>query len=302
MASDSHNHGHSHAAGHRAADRRRLAWTLGLVALYAGAEVAGGLVTNSLALLADAGHMVSDAAALVLALFALWMAGKPGSAQHTYGYRRLEILAALANGAALLVIAVFIVVEAIGRFRQPPQVEAPLMMAIAAGGLLVNVIALAVLHGGRDSSLNLRGAWLHVAGDALGSVQALVAGGLIWAFDWRLADPLVSVLISLLVVWSGWKLLSETLSVLMEQAPRHIDVQRVEEAIAGVPGVREVHDLHVWTITSGMEALSVHVVAPEREASPLLQDIRTSMHSSFGIDHVTVQVEDGELGPCNPCC
>jgi cobalt-zinc-cadmium efflux system protein len=300
MASNSH--GHSHATGHRAADRRRLAWTLVLVALYAGAEVAGGLATNSLALLADAGHMVSDAAALGLALFALWMAGKPGSAQHTYGYRRVEILAALANGAALLAVAVFIVVEAIGRFRQPPEVEAPLMMAIAAGGLLVNGVALAVLHGGRDSSLNLRGAWLHVAGDALGSVQALVAGGLIWAFDWRLADPIVSVLISLLVVWSGWKLLAETLSVLMEQAPRHIDVKRVEEAIAGVPGVREVHDLHVWTITSGMEAMSVHVVAPDREASPLLRDIRASMHSGFGIDHVTVQVEDDELGPCDPCC
>jgi cobalt-zinc-cadmium efflux system protein len=177
------------------------------------------------------------------------------------------------------------------------------MMAIAAGGLVINLLALWVLHGGRDASLNLRGAWLHVAGDALGSVQAIVAGALIWAFGWRLADPIVSVLISLLVVWSGWKLLSETLSVLMEQAPAHIDVERVQEAIAGVRGVREVHDLHVWTITSGMDALSVHVVAPDREASPLLQDIRTSLHRGFGIDHVTVQVEDGENGPpCDPCC
>ena len=298
-----HRHGpggHAHGAG-RAASARRLELALGLVVLYTAAEVAGGLLTNSLALLADAGHMVSDAASLALALFALRVAARPATAQRTYGYHRLEILAALANGAALVAISVFLVVEAVGRLADPPEVAAAGMMAVAAGGLLVNLAGLALLHGGRGESLNLRGAWLHVATDALGSVQVLLAGAAIWAFGWRWADPAATLAIAVLVVWSAWALLREAVGVLMEWAPRHIDVADVRSSLRRVPGVLDVHDLHVWTITSGLEAMSAHVVAGERPATSLLADIRATLHHRFGIDHVTIQVEGEDHGECQGC-
>ncbi|HEX2165567.1 MAG TPA: cation diffusion facilitator family transporter [Thermoanaerobaculia bacterium] len=296
-------HGHHHGPGAaRAAGRRRLAWTLALVVAYTGAEAVGGWLTNSLALLADAGHMLSDAAALALALFAMRMAARPARAQRTYGHKRVEILAALANGAALVAIAAFLVVEALGRLADPPEVAAPGMIAVAAGGLLVNLAGLALLHGGRGESLNLRGAWLHVATDALGSVQAIAAGALIWAFGWHWADPVATLAIALLVVWSAWALLREAVGVLMEWAPRHIDVDRVRSTLHQVPGVVDVHDLHVWTITSGLEALSAHVVAAEDRPPPrLLDDIRARLHRRFGIDHVTIQIESAESGECRGC-
>ncbi len=296
-----HSHGgdgHSHGRG---AGRRRLAWTLALVAAYTAAEAVGGWLTNSLALLADAGHMLSDAGSLGLALFALWMARRPPTAQRTFGYHRMEILAALVNGAALVAIAVFIAVEAIARLAQPPEVAAGGMMAVAAGGLAVNLAGLAILHGGRDQSLNLRGVWLHVLTDTLGSVQAIAAGALIWAFGWRWADPVASLAISVLVVWSAWSLLRETVGVLMEWAPGHIDVDRVRDELHRVPGVLEVHDLHVWTITSGLESLSAHVVARDRPQEDVLQEIRSTLHRRFGIEHVTIQVEPEEFGGCESC-
>lgn len=237
---------------------------------------------------------------LGLALFVLWISRKPGSSQHTYGYRRAEILAALANGATLLAIAVLITAEAVERFVDPPQVSAPGMMAVAAGGLLVNLLGLWILHGGRDDNLNLRGAWLHVLTDTLGSLQVLIAGGLIYLYGWQLADPVASVVIALLVVWSGWHLLRETVRVLLEQAPGDIDVDRVHTAIAAVDGVEGVHDLHVWTIGSGLESLSAHVVANGRDQGPLLDDIKTTVRDAFGIDHVTIQVEAEGL-ECESC-
>jgi cobalt-zinc-cadmium efflux system protein len=293
-------HAHAHAAS-RAASRRRLAWTLALVLLYLGAEVVGGLLTNSLALLADAGHMLSDAGSLALALFALVIAARPPTAQRTYGYHRVEILAALAHGGALIAIAAFVAVEALERLADPPQVSAPGMMAVAAGGLLVNLVGLALLRGGREASLNVRGAWLHVLTDALGSLQALAAGALLWAFGWSWADPAASLTIALLVVWSAWLLLREAVAVLMEWAPGHIDVDRVRRSIRQVPGVLEVHDLHVWSITSGLDALSCHVIASDPDPPALLGAIRTTLHRHFGIDHVTVQVEPEEFEGCRSC-
>jgi cobalt-zinc-cadmium efflux system protein len=236
--------------------------------------------------------MFSDVAALGLSLFAMGMARRPATPRRTYGYHRLEILAALVNGAALVVISVFILIEAWQRFRHPHAVDAPVMMGIAAGGLLVNLASLWILREGRDESLNVRGAWLHVLTDALGSVQALLAGGLIWAFGWQWADPAASVLISLLVIYSSWSLLREATGVLMESAPAHIDVDRVQESMAEVPGVLEVHDLHVWTITSGMESLSAHVVVEDhRFDCDILSEIRAKIHDRFGIHHITVQIE-----------
>jgi cobalt-zinc-cadmium efflux system protein len=294
MGHSHHGHGHDHGHGGQAAagNRRRLTWTLGLAASYMLAEAVGGWLTGSLALLADAGHMLSDAAALGLSLFAMWMAQRPPNPRRTWGYYRTEILAALANGAALVAISAWVVVEAIDRFHHPTRVDAPVMMAIAAGGLVVNLVALRILSGGRDESLNVRGAWLHVLTDALGSVQAIAAGALIWGFGWDWADPAASILISLLVVYSGWHLLRDTVGVLMEGTPSHIDLDDVRNTLAGLPGVAGVHDLHVWTITSGMEALSAHLVVEDPScAGVLLRSVRTSLHDRFGIHHATVQIE-----------
>ena len=269
-----------------------MAVVLGLVLAYMVAEVVGGLLTNSLALLADAGHMASDAASLALALFAMWIAQRPPTPRHTYGYYRTEILAALANGATLVAISIYIFIEAYQRIGEPPHVQGALMMGIAVGGLLVNLIGLWILNSGKGESLNVRGAWLHVLTDALGSVGAIAAGGLIWAFGWHWADPVASVVIGLLVLYSSWSLLKETVAVLMEGAPGHVDVDEVRSGIRGVAGVQVVHDLHVWTITSGMVALSAHVVSHgERVPHELLAAIQEVLHEEFDIDHVTIQVE-----------
>lgn len=290
--SHSHGHGHGHGASYGAENRKRLKIVLGLVTVYLVAEVVGGLLTNSLALLADAGHMLSDAGALALSLFAMWVARKPPTAKHTYGYYRTEILAALVNGATLVAISVYVVVEAVQRLGQPAEVQGGLMMAIATGGLAVNLAGLWILNAGKSESLNVRGAWLHVLTDALGSVGAMAAGGMIWAFGWAWADPAASILISLLLLYSAWALLNEAVSVLMEGAPGHVDVDQVRDAIRAVRGVEAVHDLHVWTITSGMVALSGHVVVGEQDYSPAtLMRIREPLHERFGIDHVTLQLE-----------
>ena len=256
------------------------------------AEVVGGLLTNSLALLADAGHMLSDVAALGLSLFAAWIAERPPTPKRTYGYYRAEILAALANGATLIAISVYIFVEAYHRLRQTPEVQGPAMLAVAVGGLAVNLVSLWLLHGGREESLNVHGAWLHVLTDALGSVGAIAAAALIWAFGWAWADPVASVLIGLLVVYSSWRLLAESVSVLLESAPKGIDVDEVHRAMRGVPGVLAVHDLHVWSITSGLNCLSAHVVAAEGQPhAALLKTLRADLHEKFGLDHLTIQIE-----------
>jgi len=299
MSIREHNHSHTHD-GHRTASRKRLTWTLGLVLLYMVAEAVGGWLTNSLALLSDAGHMLSDAGSLGLALFALWIAARPRTSERTFGYHRTEILAALVNGATLVAISVFIVVEAWARFQSPEPVLGKPMMAVAAGGLVVNVASLWILHGGRDASLNVRGAWLHVISDTLGSVQAIAAGALIWAFGWDWADPAASVMIALLVVWSAWELLREAVNVLMESAPRDIDAREIEEAIGAVEGVDAFHDLHVWTITSGFDSLSVHVQASGRDRDAVLADVREVVRQRFGIEHSTVQVET-EDAACVDC-
>ncbi len=277
----------------RARNTRGLTVTLVLVTAYMIAEIVGGILANSLALLADAAHMLGDAGALGLALFALWFARRPATAKHTYGFHRTEILAALANGATLIAIAISIIVEAYGRFRAPEEVRAGLLIVIASGGLLVNLVGLWMLHDDRDAaSLNLRGAWLHVLTDALGSVQAIIAGVLLWTLGWAWVDPLASVLIALLVVFSAWELLRGATAVLMESAPGHIDVDEVRNAILATPGVGAVDDLHVWTITSGLEALSAHVLlCDDRSPRLLLNDIRDMLRARFRIDHVTIQVE-----------
>jgi cobalt-zinc-cadmium efflux system protein len=289
-----HGHGHDHASGARAGAQRRLAWTLGIVLAYMVAEVVGGILTRSLALLADAGHMLSDAASLGLALFATWIAQKPRTPERSFGYHRTEILAALVNATTLLAIAVVIVIEAWGRLRHPANVDGQPMMWVAVGGLVANLAGVAILHGGRHASLNIRGAWLHVLSDALGSVQAIVAGVLIWKLGWNWADPLASVIIAGLVVWSAIPLLRETVGVLMEATPGHVDARAVQAALAGIDGVRAVHDLHIWTITSGFVSLSAHLNVTGRDSGRVLEEARRILRGRFGIEHSTIQLDGPE--------
>ena len=287
-----HDHQHGSGGRRRRRDSVRLWITLALTSSYMLAEVAGGLWANSLALLADAGHMLSDAGAVALALFAIWIAQRPATPRRTFGYYRVEILAALAHGAVLAAISIFVVVAAVDRLRDPAEVHGAGMMAVAAGGLVMNLIGLAVLRGGRDHSLNIRGVWLHVLSDALGSVGVLVSGALVLAFGWNWADPLASLLIAVLVLMSAWKLLKEVVAVLMEGAPGHIDVDAVRDAIVARPGVVAVHDLHIWTITSGMESLSGHVVVDSSQPDQqLLRELQVLLRREFAIHHVTIQIE-----------
>lgn len=280
------------AGAGRDAARRRVALVLPLMAAYMVAEAVGGWLTNSLALLADAGHMLSDVAALALTLFAMWMARRPATATRTFGHYRAEILAALANGATLVAVAVFVFVEAWERLRAPPEVLGGQMLVVAAGGLAVNLVGLWVLHGSRSDSLNVRGAWLHVLGDALGSVGAIASGALIWAFGWRWADPVASVAIGLLIVRSSWELIKESVAVLMEGVPGHVDLDAVRGSLRDIPGVEEVHELHVWSISSGMVSLSCHLVAaPAAHPEGILADARARLQERFDIRHVTLQVE-----------
>jgi cobalt-zinc-cadmium efflux system protein len=298
-----HDHCHHHASNQSAEQRSRNRWrltlTLVLTGLYMFAEAIGGWLSDSLALLADAGHMFSDAAALGLSLFAIWIAQRPPTPQHSYGYYRAEILAALANGATLVGISLFICIEAIGRLSSPHVVFGPVMIGVAVGGLFVNLAGLVILHGGRDDSLNVRGAWLHLLTDALGSVAALGAGALIWGFGWNWADPVASILIGLLVIYSSWSLLRDAINILMERTPPHISIDEVREAMLMLPGVCGVHDLHVWTITGGMESLSAHVTLagghPPRLA---LEAIGELLRREFHIEHSTIQLEPDDEADC----
>jgi len=297
IASESHTHsgnGHHHDHRHErvSASRRRLTIVLALTASYMIAELLGGIWTGSLALLADAGHMLADVAALLLALAALWFGARPATSHKTFGYHRLEILAALINGVALTLISFFIFYEAYSRFYAPREIRSVPMTIVAAGGLLVNLACAGLLHSDRQEDLNMRGAWLHVIGDAFGSLGAMIAGILIAIFGWSVADPLISCFIGVLIVWSSWHLIREATNVLLEGTPAHISLAAVEDAILETEGVSNVHDLHVWTITSGREALSAHVIHAYSISQPnLLKELRTKLHDRFGVDHLTIQME-----------
>jgi cobalt-zinc-cadmium efflux system protein len=260
------------------------------------AEVLGGWWTGSLALLADAGHMLTDVAALGLALTAAWFGSRPATSHKTFGYHRLEILAALVNGVALVVISILILYEAYQRWAAPPIVQGKLVMLVATGGLAINLISARILHGRHEIDLNMRGAWLHVISDALGSLGAIVAGGLMWVYGWYAADPLFSALIGVLIVWSSWRLIRESTNVLLEGTPAHINLAAVEDSILRTAGVANVHDLHVWTITSGREALSAHVIHAYEVSQPeLLKELRAKLHDRFGVDHLTIQMETADF-------
>jgi cobalt-zinc-cadmium efflux system protein len=280
----------------RQASQRALGIVLAITVSFLIAEVVGGILTNSLALLADAGHMLSDLAALALSLFAIRIAMRPATVTRTYGFHRAEILAALANGAALVFIALYIFWEAAQRLQEPPDVRSLPMLAVATAGLSANLTSGAILYRHRGQSLNVRGAFLHVLGDALGSVGAISAGIVMLTTGWFLADPIISVLIAGLILVSSWRLLRESLGVLLEAVPAHVDVSELEGALKAVPGVEGVHDLHVWTVTSGFIALSCHCeLDGRRDADQVLADLCRLIHERYGIRHITIQPESRNL-------
>ncbi|MBX9927993.1 MAG: cation diffusion facilitator family transporter [Gemmatimonadaceae bacterium] len=290
---EGHDHPHDHAYG-----ARGLAWALAITAVVLVAEIVGGWLSNSLALLADAGHMLTDAGALALSLFVAWLARQPAAPEKTYGYVRWEILAALINGATLLVVSAGIVWEALGRLRTPEPVETGVMLAVAVLGLIANLVAAWLLHAGASHSLNLRGAYLHVLGDLLGSVATILAALAVRWLAWPLADPIASIIVTLLIIRGAWRLTREAVDVLVEATPRHISVPELREALAAITGVTEVHDLHVWTLTSGVVALSAHVVVPDGARHQQVLEDAHAVAERFGIAHSTVQLEGQVLKAC----
>ncbi len=292
-----HDHGaghdHSHGAGaYRDADRKALKIAAVLTAGFMLVEVAGGLITGSLALLADAGHMLSDSFSLVLALFAVSLAARPATSRRTFGFKRAEILAALVNGLLLALVSIWVVVEAIRRLGDPVEVLAGGMLTVAIIGLGVNLLAAWVLYRSSGESLNVKAALRHVLADLAGSVGVIVAAVVIMLTGWEAADPIISILISLLIVASAWSILRDSVDVLLEAVPRGLDAEKIGMAMASVPEVEQVHDLHVWEITSGFPSLSAHVlVGKDSDCHAARAEIEAVLHDEFQIDHVTLQVE-----------
>ena len=281
----------THHAPLREESRRRLTAVLAISATVMLVEAAGGWLAHSLALVADAGHLLADVAALGLSLVVAHLAHRPATAERTYGLLRLEILAALVNGAALIVIALGIAFEAYRRWRTPGEVQGALLFAVAGLGLAANAAGAVILHHGHDHSLNQRGAYLHIVSDLLGAAGALAASAIILATGWVRADSLVSGLIALLILASAWRLVKESTDILLEAAPTHIALGDVHDRIASVPGVSSVHDLHVWTVTSGVIAMSGHLVVRDlRDNQRVLEAVQERL-AGLGIEHVTVQLE-----------
>jgi cobalt-zinc-cadmium efflux system protein len=293
VSSEEMGHQHTHAYGHRGANRRRLALVLALAVSFLLVEVAAGVLTGSLALLADAGHMLTDAAALVLALAAMKFAERPPSPRRTYGYHRVEILAALMNGVVLFGVAGYILLEAWQRFSHPTAVAGPPVLAVATVGLIVNVAGVVLLHTGSQASLNVKGAYNEVLADAASSVGVIVGATVIMATGWLWVDPLVAVGIALFILPRTIALLREAVQVLLEGTPREVDLGALRTAMEEVGGVKTIHDLHVWTLTSGVHALSAHAILQEGAVhGEVLDALRERVTHTFPINHVTVQLEE----------
>lgn len=283
-------HGHAHSAA--GANKKRLAIVFGLTTLYLVAEVVGGLMTGSLALLADAGHMLTDVAGLGLALLAIKFAERPATPERTYGYYRVEILAALTNAIVLIGISIYILYEAYERFRKPPEVESGMMLVVATIGLAINIAGIFILKKGSQESLNMKGAYFEVLSDMLTSVGVIVAGVIMLTTGWYYADPIISAGIGLFILPRTWMLLREAVGILLEGTPSGVNLTAIRELVGRLPGVREMHDLHVWTLTSGVNAMSAHVVIIDDSLhNELLSAIHDTITRNFDIEHVTVQIE-----------
>jgi cobalt-zinc-cadmium efflux system protein len=285
-------HGHHH----RGDSTRMLMYALAITTAFALVELVGGLLSGSLALLGDAGHMFTDVLALGLSLGASLIAGRQATERHTFGFLRVEILVALVNGIALVGISLLVIHEALGRLSDPTPVDADLMLVVAVIGMIANLFGMMLLHRGSKENLNVRGAFLHMMGDLLSSIGVIVAALLIRFFSWQAADPLIGIGIALIIMVGAYRLISKSVSILLEAAPSHIDVKEVQAAISGVEGVIGVHDLHVWTLTSGRYALSAHLVVGDRmvsDCSPIVAQAEVVLWERFHIDHTTFQLECG---------
>lgn len=292
MSHNHHGHIHTHERHEHDGGFSSLAFILVLSGLFMVAEILGGLWSGSLALLADSGHMAIDTAAVALGLFAGWVSKKPPTNQKTYGYYRAEILAATLNGALLLVGSFWIFFEAWGRLQEPHPIQGGMMTVIAVGGLIVNLIGIGLLHRHEQDNLNIRSVTLHLIFDALGSVGAIVAGIAVWKYGVLWADSCVSILIAVLILRGAYKLLSECVDILLEAVPAGMDIEVLRQDLLGVSSVKDVHDLHVWTIASGVIALSAHIKTAEGvDHGRVLKEACQMLHDKHGIDHATLQLE-----------
>lgn len=283
--------GHNHDRVGHDQPRSRLVLVLILTSAFMCIEALAGWLTGSLALWADAGHMLADVAALSLSTFAMWMATKQSTPDKTYGYHRAEILAAVCNAVVLLLLACWILYEAFTRFYHPADVLGLPVMLVGAVGLAINLLCLRLLAGDPEANINIRSAYLEVLSDAITSIGVVIGGGIIWMTGWYPIDPLLSVLITLFIVWRTWLLLSQAVNILMEGVPPHLNSEEVANAMIKVAGVREVHDLHIWTITSGRDALSAHIiVSAGKNRDSVLMDVQHMLQDRFHIDHLTLQL------------
>lgn len=285
-------------------NQRRLVIALVITAVMTMVELVGGLLSNSLALLGDAGHMFTDTLAIALSLVALTLAKRPASQKRTYGFHRAEVLAALTNGAILILISVYIFYEAYQRFVDPPEVRGGLMLGVAAMGLVANVVGISVLHSASRHNLNVRGAFLHMWSDSASSIGVIVAGVVILATGWTVADPVVSVLVGILILRGAAALVYESSDILLEAVPKHLDVTQIISGLKEIRGVRDVHDVHLWTITSGMYALSCHVLIDDQTVSDstrIVEEINQTLSQEFGVAHSTLQLECEECDN-SPVC
>ena len=291
-----HSHARTHSPSLTASHRSRLVVVMGLTLTVLVVQLVGAALSNSLALLADAGHMLTDVAGVSLALLAITLANRPASPRRTFGYYRLEILAALANAVLLIGVALWVLVEALDRLQNPPDVAAGTMLLFALVGLAANLVGIILLRGGADSSLNIKGAYLEVLGDALGSLLAASAAVVIMATGWLRADAVGSILVALLILPRAWLLVRDAVDVLLEASPKNVDLDAVRRHILDTPGVVGTHDLHVWTITSGMPVLASHVVVDdaviaEGRSGHVLDDLTACLADHFAVEHCTFQIE-----------
>jgi cobalt-zinc-cadmium efflux system protein len=280
---------------------RGLQFALIIVAVVMAIEIFGGILSHSLALLGDAGHMLVDALALALSLIALNLAKKPATTTRTYGFHRSEILAALANGVTLVLVAVYIFYEAYQRFRTPPTVQTTIMLAVAVTGLAANLVTMRLLHRARHSNLNVRAAFFHVLGDTLSSVGVIAGGIIIAVTGWKIVDPIIAIMIGIIILWGAVGLVRESVDILLETVPKHISLEKVTEVIKGVKGVVELHDLHIWTITSGIYALSTHILIQDQmlsRAGEITTAINRELAQKFNITHTTFQLENEKCENC----
>ncbi|OGO45368.1 MAG: hypothetical protein A2Z05_03280 [Chloroflexi bacterium RBG_16_60_22] len=273
---------------------RRLKMALGIIVVFMIVEVAGGVLSNSLALIGDAGHMLTDALALGLSLFAINLAGRPANQTKTYGYHRAEIMAALANGTVLILVSIYIFYQAYQRFMETPAVKPPLMLAVAGIGLVANLAAMSLLRKSRSRSLNIKAAFWHIVGDTVSSVGVIAAGLIILFTGWYLADPIIAVIIGFIILWGAVRIVRESADILLEAVPEHIRIEKVEAAVKGIPGVEDMHDVHIWTITSGIYALSAHLSIEDQmvsQSTEILSKVNRLLADDFAITHTTLQME-----------